>query len=91
MRAHPLLNGDTKNGSNFAATHLTYEQTKGQGLSDHLYLYNEYLTEANSSNVFIHMIDEDGNEVLRTYHGWDGVILNGVMRDTLIKHFQQKY
>eukprot|EP00040_Diaphanoeca_grandis_P023065 m.124893 g.124893 ORF g.124893 m.124893 type:complete len:396 (+) comp29088_c0_seq1:99-1286(+) len=85
-RAWPGGVGDAKCGGNYAPTIMVQQQAANEHQCDQiLWLLgdDEYVTEAGTSNFFVHWINEQGVEEIVTAP-LDGIVLEGVTRQAVI-------
>ncbi|MES1911092.1 MAG: hypothetical protein MHM6MM_003579 [Cercozoa sp. M6MM] len=85
VRAWPGGTGDKKVGGNYAPCIKAQMDCAAQGYSQNLWLFGDegYVTEAGTMNIFMHWINEEGEEELIT-PPLDGTILPGITRDSAI-------
>ncbi|KAI3366458.1 hypothetical protein L3Q82_000592 [Scortum barcoo] len=78
--------GDCKMGGNYACSLLAQYKAVDYGCQQVLWLYGEdhQITEAGTMNIFLHWINEDGEEELAT-PPLDGIILPGVTRQSILE------
>nr|CAG4643916.1 EOG090X051P [Lepidurus arcticus] len=81
VRAWPGGCGDAKMGSNYAPTIRVQKMAEKQGHQQVLWLFGEdhQLTEAGTMNIFVYMVNEQGEKELIT-PPLNGLILPGVTR-----------
>ncbi|XP_019947732.2 branched-chain-amino-acid aminotransferase, cytosolic [Paralichthys olivaceus] len=77
--------GDCKMGGNYGCSLLAQYEAVDYGCQQVLWLYGEdhKITEAGTMNIFLHWINEDGEEELST-PPLDGLILPGVTRQSIL-------
>ncbi|XP_073336701.1 branched-chain-amino-acid aminotransferase, cytosolic [Pagrus major] len=78
--------GDCKMGGNYGCSISPQYEAEDYGCQQVLWLYGEdhQITEAGSMNVFLHWINEEGEEELAT-PPLDGIILPGVTRQSILE------
>ncbi|XP_042366919.1 branched-chain-amino-acid aminotransferase, cytosolic [Plectropomus leopardus] len=78
--------GDCKMGGNYGCTLSVQCEAVNHGCQQTLWLYGEdhQLTEAGTMNIFLHWINEDGEEELAT-PPLDSIILPGVTRQSILE------
>ncbi|XP_049891797.1 branched-chain-amino-acid aminotransferase, cytosolic [Epinephelus moara] len=78
--------GDCKMGGNYGCSLSAQYEAVSHGCQQTLWLYGEdhQITEAGTMNVFLHWINEDGEEELAT-PPLDGIILPGVTRQSILE------
>uniref|UniRef100_A0A3Q2NUK2 Branched-chain-amino-acid aminotransferase n=1 Tax=Fundulus heteroclitus TaxID=8078 RepID=A0A3Q2NUK2_FUNHE len=78
--------GDCKMGGNYGGTLFAQYEAGSCGCQQVLWLYGEdhQITEAGTMNIFLHWINEDGDEELAT-PPLDGIILPGVTRLSILE------
>ncbi|XP_015252823.1 PREDICTED: branched-chain-amino-acid aminotransferase, cytosolic-like [Cyprinodon variegatus] len=78
--------GDCKMGGNYGGTLFAQYEAGSHGCEQVLWLYGEdhQITEAGTMNIFLHWINEDGEEELAT-PPLDGIILPGVTRQSILE------
>ncbi|KAG8005721.1 Branched-chain-amino-acid aminotransferase, partial [Nibea albiflora] len=78
--------GDCKMGGNYGCSLLAQYEAVDYGCQQVLWLYGEdhQITEAGTMNIFLHWINEDGEEELAT-PPLDGIILPGVTRQSILE------
>lgn len=84
-RAWPGGVGDRKMGSNYAPTIQIQKEATKQGLQQVLWLYGDdhQLTEVGTMNIFVLMVNEQGERELIT-PPLNGLILPGITRDSIL-------
>ncbi|XP_053598175.1 branched-chain-amino-acid aminotransferase, cytosolic isoform X1 [Microplitis demolitor] len=84
-RAWPGGCGDRKMGSNYAPTIHVQEKAEEKGLQQVLWLYGEdmQLTEAGTMNIFMFIINDEGEKELIT-PPLNGLILPGITRRSIL-------
>nr|XP_057933341.1 branched-chain-amino-acid aminotransferase, cytosolic [Doryrhamphus excisus] len=77
--------GDCKMGCNYSWTLYALNEAKDYGCNEVLWLHgdNHQITEVGKMNIFLHWINEDGEEELAT-PPLDGMILPGVTRQSIL-------
>lgn len=82
--------GDAKIGGNYGPTIRVANKANAIGLSQVLWLYGpeHMITEVGTMNVFVHWINEYGEPEIAT-PPLDGLILPGVVRNSLIELFRE--
>ncbi|CAO2607154.1 Branched-chain-amino-acid aminotransferase, cytosolic [Lemmus lemmus] len=90
VRAWEGGTGDCKMGGNYGASLLAQCEAAENGCQQVLWLYGKdnQITEVGTMNLFLYWINEDGEEELAT-PPLDGIILPGVMRQSIIELAQQ--
>jgi len=85
VRAWPGGVGDRKMGSNYAPTIHIQKEAAAKGLQQVLWLYGEdhQLTEAGTMNIFVLLVNEQGERELVT-PPLNGIILPGITRDSIL-------
>jgi branched-chain amino acid aminotransferase len=83
--------GNSKAGGNYGPTIFVQQEAEKQGCQQVLWLYgdDEELTEVGTMNMFINWINENGEEELATPPLDDGLILPGVVRNSLLELARQ--
>ncbi|KAM8740325.1 branched-chain-amino-acid aminotransferase, cytosolic [Acanthopagrus schlegelii] len=78
--------GDCKMGGNYGCSLFAQYEAEDHGCQQVLWLYGEdhQITEAGTMNVFVHWINEEGEEELAT-PPLDGIILPGVTRQSILE------
>ncbi|XP_062299827.1 branched-chain-amino-acid aminotransferase, cytosolic [Scomber scombrus] len=78
--------GDCKMGGNYGCSLSAQYDAVDYGCQQVLWLYGEdhQITEAGTMNIFLHWINEDGDEELAT-PPLDGIILPGVTRQSILE------
>ncbi|XP_047431211.1 branched-chain-amino-acid aminotransferase, cytosolic [Mugil cephalus] len=78
--------GDCKMGGNYGCSLFAQYEAADYGCQQVLWLYGEdhQITEAGTMNIFLHWINEDGEEELAT-PPLDGTILPGVTRQSILE------
>uniref|UniRef100_UPI0037E76801 branched-chain-amino-acid aminotransferase, cytosolic isoform X6 n=1 Tax=Semicossyphus pulcher TaxID=241346 RepID=UPI0037E76801 len=78
--------GDCKMGGNYGCSLLAQYEAVDYGCQQVLWLYGEdhQITEAGTMNIFLHWINEIGEEELAT-PPLDGIILPGVTRQSILE------
>uniref|UniRef100_A0A7N6BE32 Branched-chain-amino-acid aminotransferase n=1 Tax=Anabas testudineus TaxID=64144 RepID=A0A7N6BE32_ANATE len=78
--------GDCKMGGNYGGTLFAQYEAVEYGCQQVLWLYGEdhQITEAGTMNIFLHWINEDGEEELAT-PPLDGIILPGITRQSILE------
>ncbi|XP_031721486.1 branched-chain-amino-acid aminotransferase, cytosolic isoform X1 [Anarrhichthys ocellatus] len=78
--------GNYKMGGNYGCSLFAQYEAEDHGCQQVLWLYGEdhQITEAGTMNIFLHWIDEDGEEELAT-PPLDGIILPGVTRQSILE------
>ncbi|XP_041833771.1 branched-chain-amino-acid aminotransferase, cytosolic [Melanotaenia boesemani] len=78
--------GDCKMGGNYGCSLFAQYEAMDYGCQQVLWLYGEdhQITEAGTMNIFLHWINEDGEEELAT-PPLDGIILPGVTRQSILE------
>ncbi|KAM9845825.1 branched-chain-amino-acid aminotransferase, cytosolic-like [Aulostomus maculatus] len=86
IRAWKGGTGDCKMGGNYGCSLLAQYEAADYGCQQVLWLYGDdhQITEAGTMNIFLHWINEDGEEELAT-PPLDGVILPGVTRQSILE------
>jgi len=84
VRAWPGGTGKYKVGINYGPTIKGTKEAQERGHSQCLWLTNGYVTEVGSMNFFVFWINEDGEKELITPPLDDGLILPGVIRQSVI-------
>lgn len=88
VRAWPGGFGDSKVGANYGPALVLQDQAKAEGFDQILWLFGEeeYVTEAGASNFFVVLKGEDeGTWELTTAPLEEGLVLPGVMRDSVLQ------
>ena len=87
VRAWPGGVGDRKLGSNYGPTLAIQHLAETMGYHQVLWLFgnDHQVTEAGTMNVFLHLINENGEKELVTPPLTDGLILPGVTRISLMQ------
>lgn len=87
VRAWPGGVGDRKLGSNYAPTLAVQKVAEKMGLQQVLWLYGDdhQLTEVGTMNIFVFLINENGEKELVTPPIKEGLILPGVTRISLME------
>jgi len=85
IRAAPGGVGGYKVGGNYGPTVLPAIQASKKGFTQVLWLYNDYITEVGTMNVFIYWINEKGEKELMTPPLIEGTILPGVTRLSILE------
>ncbi|XP_067928868.1 branched-chain-amino-acid aminotransferase, mitochondrial-like [Watersipora subatra] len=87
VRAWPGGGGNTKLGSNYGPTLLINKKATEKGCQQVLWLFgnDQSITEAGTMNVFVHLINADGENELITPPLSEGVILPGVVRRSVLE------
>ncbi|MED6270729.1 branched-chain-amino-acid aminotransferase [Characodon lateralis] len=77
--------GDCKMGGNYGGTLFAQYEAASYGCQQVLWLYGEdhQITEAGTMNIFLHWINDDGDEELAT-PPLDGIILPGITRQSIL-------
>uniref|UniRef100_A0A672HGV7 Branched-chain-amino-acid aminotransferase n=1 Tax=Salarias fasciatus TaxID=181472 RepID=A0A672HGV7_SALFA len=77
--------GDCKMGGNYGCSLFAQYEAEDYGCQQVLWLYgdDQQITEAGTMNIFLHWINEDGEEELAT-PPLDGIILPGVTRQSIL-------
>uniref|UniRef100_A0A3B5M7F2 Branched-chain-amino-acid aminotransferase n=1 Tax=Xiphophorus couchianus TaxID=32473 RepID=A0A3B5M7F2_9TELE len=77
--------GDCKMGGNYGGTLFAQQEAGSYDCQQVLWLYGEdhQITEGGTMNIFLHWINEDGDEELAT-PPLDGIILPGVTRQSIL-------
>ncbi|XP_029105574.1 branched-chain-amino-acid aminotransferase, cytosolic [Scleropages formosus] len=90
IRAWKGGTGDCKMGGNYGNSIYAQYEAAAYGCQQVLWLYGEdhQITEAGTMNLFLHWINEDGEEELAT-PPLDGVILPGITRQSIIELAQK--
>ncbi|XP_003693821.1 branched-chain-amino-acid aminotransferase, cytosolic [Apis florea] len=85
-RAWPGGCGNYKVGSNYGPTVYVQKEAIGKGLQQVLWLYGDdnELTEAGTMNVFIFILNDDGEKELITPPLTSGLILPGITRNSIL-------
>lgn len=85
VRAWPGGVGDRKVGSNYGPTIQIQKEATAQGVNQVLWLYGEdqQVTEAGTMNMFMVMVNEQGERELVT-PPLNGLILPGITRDSIL-------
>ncbi|XP_029019928.1 branched-chain-amino-acid aminotransferase, cytosolic isoform X2 [Betta splendens] len=78
--------GDCKMGGNYGGALLAQHEAMDYGCQQVLWLHggDHQITEAGSMNIFLHWINEDGEEELAT-PPLDGIILPGITRQSILE------
>ncbi|XP_056280366.1 branched-chain-amino-acid aminotransferase, cytosolic isoform X1 [Pseudoliparis swirei] len=78
--------GNYKMGGNYGCSLFAQYEAEDHGCQQVLWLYGEdhQITEAGTMNIFLHWINEDGEEELAT-PPLDGIILPGVTRQSILE------
>ncbi|XP_069012727.1 branched-chain-amino-acid aminotransferase, cytosolic isoform X2 [Embiotoca jacksoni] len=78
--------GDCKMGGNYGCSLIAQYEAVDYGCQQVLWLYGEdqQITEAGTMNIFLHWINDDGEEELAT-PPLDGIILPGVTRQSILE------
>ncbi|KAG7498056.1 branched-chain-amino-acid aminotransferase, cytosolic [Solea senegalensis] len=78
--------GDCKMGGNYGSALFAQYEAVDYGCQQVLWLYGEdhQITEAGTMNIFLHWINEDGEEELAT-PPLDGLILPGITRQSILE------
>ncbi|XP_041820249.1 branched-chain-amino-acid aminotransferase, cytosolic [Chelmon rostratus] len=78
--------GDCKMGGNYGCSFFAQYEAGDYGCQQVLWLYGDdhQITEAGTMNIFLHWINEDGEEELAT-PPLDGIILPGVTRQSVLE------
>ncbi|XP_057180640.1 branched-chain-amino-acid aminotransferase, cytosolic isoform X2 [Triplophysa rosa] len=86
IRAWKGGTGDCKMGGNYGASIYAQYEAVGYGCQQVLWLYGDdhQVTEAGTMNVFLHWINENGEDELAT-PPLDGIILPGVTRQSILE------
>ncbi|XP_047135359.1 branched-chain-amino-acid aminotransferase, cytosolic isoform X3 [Hydra vulgaris] len=84
IRSWPGGIGDIKAGGNYAPTIYPQRIAESKGCAQCLWLYNDEVTEVGTMNIFMHWINEQGEEELIT-PALNGLILPGVTRKSLLE------
>ncbi|XP_065124663.1 branched-chain-amino-acid aminotransferase, cytosolic isoform X1 [Paramisgurnus dabryanus] len=86
IRAWKGGTGDCKMGGNYGASIYAQCEAVGYGCQQVLWLYGDdhQITEVGTMNVFLHWINENGEEELAT-PPLDGIILPGVTRQSILE------
>ncbi|XP_022073311.2 branched-chain-amino-acid aminotransferase, cytosolic [Acanthochromis polyacanthus] len=86
IRAWKGGTGDCKMGGNYGCSMLAQHEAVDYGCQQVLWLYGDdhQITEAGTMNVFLHWINENGDEELAT-PPLDGIILPGVTRRSILE------
>ncbi len=87
VRAWPGGVGDKKLGSNYAPTLAVQKIAEKMGAQQVLWLYDtdHKLTEVGTMNIFVYLVNENGEKELITPPIKEGLILPGVTRLSLIE------
>ncbi|XP_008282699.1 branched-chain-amino-acid aminotransferase, cytosolic [Stegastes partitus] len=82
--------GDCKMGGNYGCSLSAQYEAEDHGCQQVLWLYGDdhQITEAGTMNVFLHWINENGEEELAT-PPLDGIILPGVTRQSILELTRQ--
>ncbi|XP_019751918.1 branched-chain-amino-acid aminotransferase, cytosolic [Hippocampus comes] len=82
--------GDCKMGGNYGGGLVAQSEAEDNGCQQVLWLYGEdhQITEAGTLNIFVHWINEDGEEELAT-PPLNGIILAGVNRQSILELTRQ--
>ncbi|XP_077357667.1 branched-chain-amino-acid aminotransferase, cytosolic isoform X2 [Festucalex cinctus] len=82
--------GDCKMGGNYGSTLCAQYEAAENGCQQVLWLYGEdhQITEVGTMNIFVHWINEDGEEELAT-PPLNGIILPGVTRRSILELTRQ--
>lgn len=93
VRAFPGGCGFAKMGCNYAPTLWTQTVAEKYDCSQCLWLYgeNEEITEVGAMNIFIYLINENGEKELVTPPLDKGIILPGVSRRSIVELSQEKW
>jgi branched-chain amino acid aminotransferase len=85
VRAWPGGVGDRKVGSNYGPTIQIQKEATAQGINQILWLYGEdrQVTEAGTMNMFMLIVNEQGERELIT-PPLNGIILPGITRDSIL-------
>lgn len=86
VRAWPGGCGDNKLGSNYGPTVKIQKDAEKNGYQQILWLYgaDHQLTEIGTMNIFVYLINEQGEKELVTPPLEDGIILPGITRSSLL-------
>ncbi|KAM6895633.1 LOW QUALITY PROTEIN: branched-chain-amino-acid aminotransferase, cytosolic [Xenentodon cancila] len=86
VRAWKGGTGDCKMGGNYGCSLFAQYEAVDYGCQQVMWLYGEdhQITEAGTMNIFLHWINEDGEEELAT-PPLDGIILPGVTRQSILE------
>lgn len=84
VRAWPKGTGDKKLGGNYAPCVLPQQQAASRGYAQNLWLFDGYLTEVGSMNLFLVFNNPDGTRELVT-PPLDGTILEGITRLSILE------
>ncbi|KAI1281989.1 Branched-chain-amino-acid aminotransferase, cytosolic [Halotydeus destructor] len=86
VRAWPGGCGDKKLGSNYGPTVLMQKEAEKNGYQQVLWLYGKdhQVTEVGTMNIFVYLVNEDGQHELITPPLEDGLILPGVTRNSVL-------
>ncbi|XP_056604709.1 branched-chain-amino-acid aminotransferase, cytosolic isoform X2 [Triplophysa dalaica] len=86
IRAWKGGTGDCKMGGNYGASIYPQYEAVGYGCQQVLWLYGDdhQITEAGTMNIFLHWINENGEEELAT-PPLDGIILPGITRQSILE------
>ncbi|XP_029901289.1 branched-chain-amino-acid aminotransferase, cytosolic isoform X2 [Myripristis murdjan] len=78
--------GDCKMGGNYGASICAQHEAVDNGCQQVLWLYGDdhQITEVGTMNIFLHWINEDGEEELAT-PPLDGIILPGITRQSILE------
>ena len=94
IRAWPGGFGNAKVGANYGPSLVAQQEARDRGYSQILWLFREecYVTEAGASNFFvIWRTKEEGRLQLITAPLGDGVILDGVTRQSVLEITKEKF
>jgi branched-chain amino acid aminotransferase len=85
VRAWPGGVGNKKLGANYAPCILPQKEAMSRGFHQNLWLFGEeeYITEVGTMNLFVAIVNENGQKELITAP-LDGTILEGVTRDSIL-------
>lgn len=84
VRAWPRGTGDKKLGGNYAPCVLPQVEAAARGYAQNLWLFDGYLTEVGSMNLFLVFNNPDGTRELVT-PPLDGTILEGITRLSILE------
>uniref|UniRef100_A0A915PTP6 Branched-chain-amino-acid aminotransferase n=1 Tax=Setaria digitata TaxID=48799 RepID=A0A915PTP6_9BILA len=92
-RAFPGGVGQYKMGCNYAPTLLTGKIAASKNCQQVLWLYGEeqWITEVGAMNIFMYWKNEQGDNELVTAPLYDGIILPGVTRDSVLHLVRQMH
>jgi len=90
IRAWPGGTGAYKIGANYGSTIGPQLEAVSKGYTQILWLLDDKITEVGTMNIFVHWINEKGEEELVS-PPLDGTILPGVTRDSILKIAKQKF